>query len=102
MNYPGNYTPFWEEEQIAALSAWLKRLPKPVGIMACNDLRAQQIISAAHAGDVLVPEEIAVLGANNETIRCELAYPPLSSVIPNAFQSGYKAAETLADRKSVV
>lgn len=96
VNYPGDLTPFWDIEQNSALVSWLKGLPKPVGIMACNDLRAQQIISAAHAGDVLVPEEIAVLGANNETIRCELAYPPLSSVIPNAFQSGYKAAETLA------
>lgn len=96
VSYPGDLTPFWDAEQISALVNWLKRLPKPVGIMACNDMRAQQIISAAHASDILVPEEVAVLGANNEPIRCELAYPPLSSVNPNAFQSGYKAAETLA------
>ncbi len=96
VNYPGDLTPFWDTEQISSLVSWLKQLPKPVGIMACNDLRAQQIISAAHASDILVPEEVAVLGANNETIRCDLAYPRLSSVIPNAFQSGYKAAETLA------
>ncbi|HEX2860764.1 MAG TPA: XylR family transcriptional regulator [Lacunisphaera sp.] len=96
VDYPGDYTPFWDIEQIAALVAWLKRVPKPVGIMACNDMRAQQLISAAHASGILVPEEVAVLGANNEPIRCELAYPPLSSVSPNAFQSGYKAAETLA------
>ncbi|HWA25763.1 MAG TPA: XylR family transcriptional regulator [Lacunisphaera sp.] len=96
VDYPGDVTPFWDIEQISALVTWLKGLPKPIGIMACNDLRAQQIISAAHASDILVPEEVAVLGTNNETIRCELAYPPLSSVIPNAFQSGYKGAETLA------
>ena len=96
VDYPGDFTPFWDVEQISALDSWLKGLPKPIGIMACNDLRAHQIISAAHASEILVPEEVAVLGANNETIRCELAYPPLSSVIPNAFQSGYKAAETLA------
>lgn len=96
VSYPGDLTPFWDAEQIAALVSWLKRLPRPVGVMACFDLRAQQIISAAHACDILVPEEVAVLGANNELIRCELAYPPLSSVSPNAFQSGYKAAETLA------
>jgi LacI family transcriptional regulator len=96
VNYPGDLTPFWDTEQISSLVSWLKRLPKPVGIMACNDLRALQLISAAHASDILVPEEVAILGANNETIRCDLAYPPLSSVIPNAFQSGYKAAETLA------
>jgi LacI family transcriptional regulator len=96
VKYPGDYTPFWDSQQIEALVAWLKGLPKPVGIMACNDMRAQQILSAAHAASILVPEEVAVLGANNEPIRCELAYPPLSSVSPNAFQSGYKSAETLA------
>lgn len=96
VKYPGDYTPFWDSQQIEALVAWLKRLPKPIGIMACNDMRAQQLLSAAHAAGILVPEEVAVLGANNEPIRCELAYPPLSSVSPNAFQSGYKSAETLA------
>jgi LacI family transcriptional regulator len=96
VEWPGDYTPTWETGQTATLSAWLKSLPKPAGIMGCNDLRAQQIITAAHASGILVPEEVAVLGANNEPIRCELAYPPLSSVSPNAFQSGYKAAETLA------
>lgn len=96
VDWPGDYSPTWETDQIAVLSAWLKQLPKPAGIMASNDLRAQQIISVAHTLGILVPEEVAVLGANNEPIRCELAYPPLSSVSPNAFQSGYKAAETLA------
>src|SRR5207248_623426 len=67
-----------------------------VGIMACLDMRALQVIRAAHAADLLVPEEVAVLGINNDTIRCELSYPPLSSVAPNAFQSGYTAAEILS------
>lgn len=96
VQWPGDYTPWGETEQASVLATWLKRLPKPAGVMACNDLRAQQIIAVAHAAGLLVPEEVAVLGANNEPIRCELAYPPLSSVSPNAFQSGYKAAETLA------
>jgi len=65
--------------------------------MACVDLHAQQLISAAHTAGLLVPEEVAVLGANNDTIRCELADPALSSVAPNAFQSGYRAAALLGD-----
>lgn len=96
VDYPGDLTPFWDREQIDTLAAWLKHLPKPVGVMACNDMRALQVIAAAQIGGILVPEEVAVLGANNEPIRCELSYPPLSSVSPNAYQSGYKAAETLA------
>lgn len=94
--YPGDLTPFWDAKQITALSGWLKRIPKPAAVMACNDLRALQVVSAAQAAGFLVPEEVAVLGANNDTIRCELAYPPLSSVATNAFQSGYQAAEQLA------
>ena len=97
VKYPGDLTPLWDVEQITALAGWLRRLPKPAGVMACNDMRAQQIISAAQAVDILVPEEVAILGVNNDTIRCELAYPRLSSVAPNAFQSGYRAAELLAE-----
>jgi LacI family transcriptional regulator len=97
VHYPGDGTPAWAPEQIAGLAEWIKRLPKPVGIMACFDLRAQQILVAAHENNILVPEEVAVIGANNDPIRCELSFPPLSSVVPNAFQSGYRAAETLAE-----
>src|SRR5690606_16433917 len=69
-------------------------------VMACVDMRALQVVAAAQVAGLLVPEEVAVLGANNDTIRCELAYPPLSSVAPNAFQSGYHAAETLVQLMS--
>jgi len=93
---PIDLTPFWDANQTAALSAWLKRLSKPAAVMASNDMRAQQVASAAHAAGLLVPEEVAILGANNDPIRCELAEPPLSSVATNAFQSGYQAAEQLA------
>jgi LacI family transcriptional regulator len=95
VEYPGDLTPVWDAKQIALLGAWLRRLPKPVAIMACGDMRALQVIGAAQNTGLLVPEEVAVLGANNDTIRCDLAYPPLSSVAPNAFQSGYHAAELL-------
>ena len=69
---PKDADPFWIQDQIKKLSPWLRELPKPVGIMACMDFRALQLIEAAHAADVLVPEEIAVLGANNESFRCEM------------------------------
>jgi LacI family transcriptional regulator len=93
---PGHMNPFWDAKQITTLGGWLRRLPKPAAVMACNDLRALQIVSAAQAAGLLVPEEVAVLGSNNDTIRCELSEPPLSSVAANAFQSGYQAAEQLA------
>ncbi len=97
VDYPGDMTPFWDDEQISKLAAWIDRLPRPIALMACNDMRAQQVISAARSKDILVPEEVAVLGMNNDTIRCELSDPALSSVAPNAFQSGYRAAELLGE-----
>lgn len=96
VDYPGDLTPFWDAKQITALAAWLRRLAKPAAVLACNDMRGLQVISAAHTAGLLVPEEVAVLGVNNDTIRCELTYPPLSSVATNAFQSGYEGAELLA------
>jgi LacI family transcriptional regulator len=96
VEWPGDLTPFWDAKQTTALAAWLRRLPKPAAVMVSNDLRGLQVIGAAQTAGLLVPEEVAVLGANNDAIRCDLSYPPLSSVAPNAFQSGYQAAETLA------
>ena len=95
VEYPGDLTPVWDEKQVEELAVWLRTLPKPVGVMACNDMRALQISSAASNAGLLVPEEVAVLGANNDSIRCDLAYPSLSSVATNPFQSGYLAAEML-------
>jgi LacI family transcriptional regulator len=97
VDYPGDMTPFWDEEQIGKLAAWIDRLPRPIALMCCNDMRAQQVISAARSKGILVPEEVAVLGMNNDTIRCELSDPALSSVAPNAFQSGYRGAELLGE-----
>ncbi len=96
VDYPGKLTPIWDARQTRALTRWLLSLPKPIGVMACNDLRALQVTHAAKAAGLLVPEEVAVLGANNDRRRCELASPPLSSIASNAEQSGYRAAETLS------
>jgi len=95
VKWPGEMSPQWDDEQVTKLATWLKSLPKPVGIMGCHDLRALQVLSAAHAAGLKVPEDVAVLGANNDAVRCDLPYPQLSSVDTNAFLSGYCAAETL-------
>jgi LacI family transcriptional regulator len=53
--YPGDLTPFWDAKQTTALNAWLRRLPRPTAIMACNDMRALQVVSAAQTAGLLVP-----------------------------------------------
>lgn len=94
--YPGWLDPIWDSQQTARIAEWLKGLPKPAAVMACHDMRALQVVEACQLANLIVPEEVAVLGANNDSIRCELAYPQMSSVATNGFQSGYTAAELLA------
>jgi LacI family transcriptional regulator len=75
---------------------WLLALPKPVGLMACNDMRGQQVLNACRAVGIAVPDEVAVIGADNDTTLCDLSDPPLSSVVPNTERIGYEAAGLLA------
>lgn len=95
VRYPGVIKPDWNAAETRRLAAWLKRLPKPAAIMACVDVRAFQVMNAAQRAGLLIPEELAVLGVNNDPMRCELSYPPLSSVALNSHQVGYHAAELL-------
>jgi LacI family transcriptional regulator len=74
---------------------WLKELPKPIGIMACYDIRGQQLLEACRHVGLAVPDEIAVIGVDNDTLLCELSDPPLSSIQTNALKTGYHAAELL-------
>lgn len=90
----GATVPRWDVE-LAQISQWLRNLPKPVGVMACNDARALHLLDACHQSGILVPEEVAVVGVDNEEILCELTNPALSSVAPDAERIGYLAAELL-------
>ncbi|REE67970.1 LacI family transcriptional regulator [Paenibacillus taihuensis] len=77
------------------LIRWLKELPKPVGIMACYDIRGQQLLEACRYAGVAVPDEAAVIGVDNDELLCELSTPPLSSIQTNALKTGYLAAQLL-------
>lgn len=90
----GPHVPAWDKDQ-QRLVAWLRSLPKPLGLLACNDLRAQQVLNACHTLEVNVPEAMAVVGVDNEEVLCELCDPPLSSVAPHPERIGYEAAALL-------
>jgi LacI family transcriptional regulator len=74
---------------------WIRRLPRPIGVMACNDTRGQQVLNACREVGIPVPEEVAVIGVDNDELLCELSDPPLSSVAPDVERIGYQAAELL-------
>lgn len=84
-----------DEQQVDDLARWLRELPKPIGIMACYDLRGQQVLEACRRMGLAVPDEVAVIGVDNDDLLCALAEPPLSSVIPNPQRTGYEAAALL-------
>jgi LacI family transcriptional regulator len=86
--------PSWKRLS-ATLQSWLHSLPKPVGILASHDLRGQQLLNACRLAEIDVPAQAAVLGVDNDEVVCNLCKPPLSSIVPNAFRSGYVAAELL-------
>jgi LacI family transcriptional regulator len=92
---PGFGGPESFEQQQRRLAAWLSALPKPVGIMATNDLMGQQLLEACQRLRIQVPEAVAVVGADNDEPICRIASPPLSSVIINDHQRGYEAAALL-------
>lgn len=88
--YPGS------DAEIRALADWLAPLPRPLGVFACYDGRARQVLEACQLRAWAVPDEIAVVGVDNDDLLCELCTPPLSSVLPNARKTGCEAAAMLA------
>ena len=84
----------WEQEQ-EQISQWILALPKPVGIMAANDERGLQVLDACRRCEIHVPDQVAVLGVDNDEPLCDLAIPPLASVDVNAEGIGFEAAALL-------
>jgi LacI family transcriptional regulator, galactose operon repressor len=84
----------WEKQQ-DGIGEWVHNLPHPVGVMACNDMRGQHVLDACRRRDIAVPEQVAVVGVDDDKLLCELCDPPLSSIIVNAERVGYVAAAML-------
>jgi LacI family transcriptional regulator len=83
------------DEDRAALAAWIKSLPKPVGILAVHDVRGRHVIDACNEHGIHVPDEVGVMGVDDELPHCEMCEPPLSSVRTNAERIGFEAAALL-------
>lgn len=84
----------WEAHQ-SELMTWLGSLEKPIGIFATNDQLATRLLDACQRAGIVVPEEVAVVGCENETTLCNFSSPPLTSVRFDGETVGWRAAETL-------
>lgn len=93
-SYYSNEYSNWKKDQ-KKIAAWLKSLPKPIGIMACNDDRGHHVLEACKLANLRVPEDVAVIGVDNDELVCEMSDPPLSSIALNTESAGYETAEIL-------
>lgn len=84
----------WDVDQ-TRIAKWISKLPKPVGIMACNDVRGQHVLNACQVLNEFVPERVGVVGVDNDELLCNFCNPPLSSIQPNPPRIGYEAAKLL-------
>ncbi len=89
----------WLKEQQQMIE-WLKSLPRPTGLMAANDDRGLDVIEACKQAGIYIPEEISIIGVDNDEIACEVFNPPLSSIAINTIKAGYEAAELLDNMMS--
>ena len=89
----------WEQEQ-PVLMEWLKSLQKPVGVMACNDSCGCEVLQACARAQLRVPDDVAVVGVDNDEMMCEVSSPQLSSVALDLERAGYLAAKLLDDLMS--
>lgn len=81
-------------ERFQQVQEWVRGLPKPTAIMVCSDQRGLELLEACLSEDIAVPEEIAVVGVDNDAALCEISDPPLSSVRGGHYNVGMEAART--------
>ncbi len=84
------------QQQQRHLQTWVDSLPKPCGIFCANDLRGKEVIDASVESQLAVPENVAVIGVDDDQLLCLACDTPLTSVIPDLATIGYRAAELLS------
>jgi len=84
-----------EKKVRESIVRWLRSVPRPIGLMACNDDLGKEVVEACRQAALSVPDDVAIIGADNDEVVCGLSNPPLSSVAINFERSGYEAAGVL-------
>jgi LacI family transcriptional regulator len=93
--FHGDERKLYKEKDLAQIGNWLKELPRPVAVFACNDARAGDVITAAKLVGLEVPDQVAVLGVDDDEFVCDFFTPPISSIAYNIERTGYEAAQLL-------
>ena len=80
---------------VGRIAVWLAALPRPVGVVACDDIHAAMVLDACRLAGLDVPNAVAVVGAGDDQSMCKAADPPLSSVMVDAARAGELATGLL-------
>ena len=83
---------YYERDQLAE---WIRTLPKPIAIMACDDNQGYNLIEACHSAGVKIPADVSVMGVDNDELLCSLCSPTLSSILVDIEDGGFRAAELI-------
>jgi len=89
-----NFKELWYYKS-ESLIMWLKMLPKPIAIMTCDDNQAHHIVAICNHNNIQVPEEVSILGIDNDESICSLSIPQLSSINQDVEKGGYQTAEMI-------
>ena len=90
-----DFTPLLWSAGSASMQAWVRRLPKPLGVYTATDAFGQRLIDSCRGAGVAVPDQVAVIGTDNDDLLCNLSQPPLSSIAIDPERVGYEAASLL-------
>lgn len=84
----------WSRSHIE-LDEWLKSLPKPVALFACDDNFALQVAEMCKVNNIVIPDDLSLLGVDNDELICNLSHPSISSIIEDDENGGYQTGKKL-------
>lgn len=84
----------WSRSHIE-LDEWLSLLPKPVAVFACDDYFALQVAEMCKINNIDIPNELCLLGVDNDELICNLSYPSISSIVTDDENIGYIAGKKI-------
>ena len=86
---------YYERDRLAE---WLRMIPKPIAVMACDDNQGNNLVEACHSAGVRIPDELSVMGVDNDELLCSLGSTPLSSIQVDIEEGGYRTAALIERR----
>lgn len=84
----------WSKSHIH-LDDWLLSLPKPIALFACDDYFALQVSEICKINNIRIPDDISLLGVDNDELICNLSDPPISSIVLELERGGYETGRLI-------